>query len=190
MVFISHDHRCPWPSKARPRGQQTWNLGPNIFRRINTWPMKFSREVSSRQKMISYRRTLSNCCKCIQNEHVVVLFATKSDKTNIKHKKSFLPQASPLHKHISKNSNAKKPAAKQHQNRSCNFFWKHFSTMSVAALHGSLSAWLMIKKAKNTDILGEKHDEQWLLKMCCLVRFYRKCLACLFSCNICHACLR
>ena len=54
------------------------------------------------------------------------MFATKSNKTNIKHKNLFLPQPSPLHKHISKNSNAQKPAAKQHQNHSCEIFGNIF----------------------------------------------------------------
>lgn len=121
-----------------------------------------------------------------------MLFATKSNKTNIKHKKLFLPQVSPFQKHISKNSSAKKPAAKQHHDRSCEIFWKHFSTMPVAALHGSLSAWLMIKKLQTTQRSREKNMMNNGYWRCVAWCSFKKSdwLACLAATFVMHLCVR
>ena len=133
-------------------------LVPNFSAESKHGPCLFEGSERQAKRMISYR--LCNSIKLLQthSKKNVLLRCLQPNqiKQTSKHKKSFLPQPSPLQKHISKNSNAKKPAAKQHQNHSCDFFWKHFSTMPGVALHGSLSAWLMIKNCKRHRDPGRK----------------------------------
>lgn len=189
----TREWQVPWPSKARPRVQQTWNLGPNIFRRINTWPMKCLREVSSAKKHdIIFR--LCNSIKLLQTHSKKNMLSCCLQRNQIKQTSN--TKNCSCHSHPPyKNTSQRIPAPKNQlpnstKTTAARFFGNIFRQCPVWRCRALVPPGWWSKIDNDTEILGEKHDKQWLLKMCCLVRFQKKWLTCLFSCNICHASLR
>ena len=143
---------------------------------------KHGRELDEapRQTRNLHRLTLSNCCKLIQKDNVVVLFATKSNQTTKQTQQIVLATAIPLTKtHLKEFQRQKTSCQTAPKPQLRNFFGNIFRQCPLRRCRALFPPGWWSKKAKNTDILGEKHDKQWLLKMWCLVCFQKKWLACL-----------
>ena len=150
-------------------------LVPNFSAESKHGPCLFEGSERQAKRMISYR--LCNSIKLLQTHSKKNVLLRCFQPNQIKQTSStkiVLATAIPLTETHLKEFQRQKTSCQTAPRPQLRDFLKHFSTMPGAALHGSLSAWLMIKKDNDTEISGEKHDKQWLLKMCCVVRFQKK----------------